>query len=114
MPERAAVRRRRAPLALAFVALLAPRARAVQLDALEPGREWRLAALTFRGNEAVSTDDLRKAMTTKARRWYEFWKFWRPLPAFEPLTFRADLEKLRQLHRNRGYYHARINHDIEL
>src|SRR5206468_3103559 len=80
----------------------------------EPGREWRLEALVFRGNEAISTDELQKTMTTKARRWYEFWKFWRPLPAFEPLTFRADLEKLRQLHRNRGYYHARISHDVEL
>src|SRR5213596_3344437 len=113
MPERAAARRRRAPLALALVALLAPRARAVQLDALEPGREWRLAALAFRGNEAVSTAECQKTMTTKARRWYEFWRFWRPLPAFGPLTFRADLDKLRQLHRNRGYYHARITHDIE-
>src|SRR5206468_628483 len=46
--------------------------------------------------------------------WYEIWKFWRPLPAFEPLTFRADLDKLRQLHRNRGYYHARITYDLEL
>jgi outer membrane protein insertion porin family len=99
---------------LAFVALLASRARAVQLEALEPGREWRLAALDFRGNQAVSADDLRKTMATKARRWYEFWKFWRPLPAFEPLTFRADLDKLVQLHRNRGYYHARITYDIEL
>ena len=109
-----ASRRRRVPLALALLAVLAPRARAVQLEALEPGREWRLAALEFRGNEAIPADELRKVMTTKARRWYEFWKFWRTLPTFEPLTFRADLDKLRQLHRNRGYYHARITHDVEL
>lgn len=101
--------------ALALVALLGARsAVAVQLEALDPGREWRLAALAFEGNGALSDAQLGKAMVTKARPWYEVWRFWRPLPPFDPITFRSDLERLRQLHRNHGYYHALVHHDIEL
>ncbi len=100
---------------LLVVALLFPRsARGVQLEALDPTREWRLGALEFHGNTAVGTSQLRAAMQTKPRRWYEVWKFWQRLPPFEPDTFRADLERLRQLYRNHGYYHARIVHEVEL
>jgi outer membrane protein assembly complex protein YaeT len=94
--------------------MIVGRARAVQIDALEPGREWRLAALEFRGNRAVGTAELRGAMVTKAHRWYELWKFWRPRPVLDPVAFRADLDRLRQLYRNHGYYHVRIAHDVEL
>jgi outer membrane protein insertion porin family len=100
---------------LALATILGPNpARAVQLDALDPVREWRLAALEFRGNESLPTDELRRAMVTKPRPWYMAWRFWQPLPDFDPITFRADLDRLRQLYRNRGYYAARIDHDVEL
>ena len=98
-----------------LVALPVPRrADAVQLEALDPTREWRVAALSFHGNTAVGASVLRAAMVTKARRWYEVWKFWQPPPAFEPATFEADLERLSQLYRNHGYYHVLITHDLEL
>jgi outer membrane protein assembly complex protein YaeT len=101
-------------LALALLALFSPPARAVQLEALEPGREWRVAQLSFRGNHVVTDDDLRGAMVTKAPRWYEFWKFWRAPPSLDVVTLRADLDRVRQLYRNHGYYHARVAYDLEL
>ena len=64
-----------------LVLLVALPAAAVQLEALDPTREWRVAAMHFHGNTAVGASELRAAMVTKARRWYEVWKFWRPLPA---------------------------------
>jgi outer membrane protein assembly complex protein YaeT len=101
------------PLVLAIVVPGRP-ARAVQLDALDPAREWRLRALEFRGVESISKEELRKTMATKARPWYAVWELWRPLPELEPVTFRADLERVRQLYRNRGHYEVRVDHDIEL
>src|SRR5439155_527995 len=87
---------------------------AVQLKALEAGREWRLRALVFRGNHALATDELRRALVTAERPWYQRWRVWRPAPEFDPVAFRADLERLRRLYRSRGYYHARVAHDLEL
>ena len=104
----------RAWLAL-LVALLGSRAAlAVQLEALEAGREWRLRALVFRGNHALATDELRRALVTGERPWYQRWRVWRPAPEFDPVAFRADLERLRRLYRSRGYYQARVAHDLEL
>src|SRR5262249_10048660 len=37
-----------------------------------------------------------------------------PWPPSEPVTFDADLERLRQLSRNNGYYHTRITYDVAL
>ncbi len=104
----------RACPAFLLVLLGARAALAVQLDALETGGEWRLRALVFRGNHAVGTSDLRGAMTTATRPWYERWRVWRPPPEFDPVAFRSDLEHLRRLYRTRGYYHARVEHDLEL
>src|SRR5439155_488857 len=96
-------------------ALLGSRAAlAVQLEALEAGREWRLRALVFRGNHALATDELRRALLTGERPWYQRWRVWRPAPEFDPVAFRADLERLRRLYRSRGYYQARVAHDLEL
>lgn len=94
------------------LATLAPlSAAAVQLEALDVARDWRLRALRFRGNAAVRTGDLQQAMETRPRIWFAVW---RGLPPFDPMTFRGDLERLRQLYRSRGYYHARVDADVEL
>jgi outer membrane protein assembly complex protein YaeT len=84
---------------------------AVQLDGLDVARTWSLRALDFRGNHAVSTGDLRKALVTRARPWFTVW---RAFPIFDPIVFRDDLDRLRQLYRSRGYYHARVEYDLEL
>jgi len=96
----------------ALGAALAPLAAgAVQLDALDVARSWRLRALDVRGNEAVSSGTLRQPLVTRARPWFTIW---RALPTFDPLVFRDDLDRVRRLYRSRGYYHARVEHDVEL
>jgi outer membrane protein assembly complex protein YaeT len=105
---------RRTWIALLLALLGSRAALAVQLDALETGRDWRLRALVFRGNHALDPDTLRRAMVTVPRPWYLRWRFWRPPPDFDPVGFRTDLDRLRRLYRSHGYYHARIAHDLEL
>jgi outer membrane protein insertion porin family/translocation and assembly module TamA len=84
---------------------------AVQLDGLDLARTWRLRALDFRGNHALRTGVLRKALVTRARPWFTVW---RSRPIFDPILFRDDLDRLRQLYRSHGYYHARVEHDLEM
>src|SRR5438093_8095630 len=103
---------RRLAALVALLAALAPaRASAVQLEALDLARPWRLRALRFRGPSLLRQGDLRKVMTTKPRPWFAVW---RARPLFDPAAFRTDLDRLRQLYRSRGYYHVRVTHDLEL
>src|SRR5206468_8277402 len=75
---------------MAVLVLLAPAlGYTAPLDSLDPGRDWKLLALHFHGNAAVGTRALRAALVTKARPWFTPW---RPLPPFDPIAFRADLE----------------------
>jgi outer membrane protein assembly complex protein YaeT len=83
---------------------------AVPVDELDVGRDWRLSKLSLRGTDAVSRRALRAEMLTRTRPWYTFW---RAHPIFDPVTFAADLERLRHHYRRRGYYRARVTHDIE-
>src|SRR5437870_2541269 len=103
---------RRLTALVALLAALAPfHASAVQLEALDLSRPWRLRALRFRGPSLLRQGDLRKVMTTKPRRWFAVW---RARPLFDPAAFRTDLDRLRQLYRSGGHYHVRITHDLEL
>ena len=103
---------RRSAALVALLAALAPLcASAVQLEALDLARTWRLRALRFRGVSAVRRGDLRRAMSTKPRPWFAVW---RARPLFDPVVFRTDLDRLRQFYRTRGYYHARVTYDLEL
>jgi outer membrane protein insertion porin family/translocation and assembly module TamA len=98
-------------LVVLAVALVPAMARAVQLDALDLGGDWQLRKLRFVGNRAVPAGSLRDSIVTKRRPWYALWRRW---PTFDPITFRTDLERIARLYQSRGYYHARITHDIEL
>src|SRR5438093_7397794 len=103
---------RRSAALVALLAALAPLcASAVQLEALDLARTWRLRALPFGAASAVRRGDLRRAMTTKPRPWFAVW---RARPLFDPVVFRTDLDRLRQFYRTRGYYHARVTYDLEL
>ncbi len=103
--------RRVAGVVLLLAALVPAGARAVQIDALDTGHDWRLRALRFRGERAVPAGELRQAMVTRPRPWYAVW---RPLPDFDPIAFRTDLDRLRRACQSRGYYAARIEYDLEL
>ena len=96
---------------LAVVAARPAAVGAVPLDALDPARAWRLGALRFEGAQALKRESLLDVMLTKPRPWFALW---RRAPPFDPVTFRNDLERLRQLYRSRGYYTARVGEDVEL
>jgi outer membrane protein insertion porin family len=92
----------------------APAVRAVPLDAVPVGREWHVASLEIEGTDTVSGSRLRDAMLTKERAWYRFWEIWRPRPPFDPITFRADIDRLRQVYRNEGFYEAHVSADVDV
>src|SRR5439155_1076187 len=76
---------RRSAALVALLAALAPLcASAVQLEALDLARTWRLRPLRFRGVSAVRRGDLRHAMSTKPRPWFAVW---RARPLFDPVVF---------------------------
>ena len=103
---------RRLPGVLVLLAVVICRpARAVQLDALDPQREYRLGALRFAGTDTVRGRQLRAVMLTPTRPWFARW---RPLPPFDPVTFRTDLDRIHRLYESRGYYAAAVTHDVEL
>jgi outer membrane protein insertion porin family/translocation and assembly module TamA len=83
---------------------------AIQVDELDPRRDWRLEDLTFTGNERISTGELREVLAGQPRPWYAFW---RPLPPFNPAVFKTDLQRLERSYRAMGYYEAEIAHDLE-
>src|SRR2546430_2980395 len=93
---------RRSAALVALLAALAPLcASAVQLEALDLARTWRLRTLRFRGVSAVRRGDLRRAMSTKPRPWLAVWRGPRPL---DPLLFRPDLHPLRHFYPTRRDY----------
>ena len=105
--ERAQVLDRLATL----LSLTAATARAVQVDALDLAHDWKLRSLRIEGNTAIATSLIKDTLVTRPRRWFALWQ---PLPAFDPISFTSDLERLQALYRSAGYYHATIHHDVEL
>jgi outer membrane protein insertion porin family/translocation and assembly module TamA len=94
-----------------LLGVVAPgRAETTTADQLDPFVSWRLAALRFEGNEAVKTKALRAVMATKKRRWFTVW---RQRPLFDPVAFDVDLERVRVLYRSRGYYQAKVTHEVQ-
>jgi outer membrane protein insertion porin family len=85
--------------------------RAIPLEALDATKEWRVGKIAFSGNQAISHTDLQNEILTKERPWYQFWA---RRPEFDPVTFEADLERMRRLYEARGYYQAEIKHDLKL
>jgi len=98
-------------LLLALGALRPGAARAVQLDELDLAPRWRLRALRIEGNEHVEAKTLRDAMVTKPRPWFALW---RKFPEFDPVAFGVDLERIKRVYQNHGYFEARILHDLVL
>ena len=79
-------------------------------DELSPDIQWKVDRLSFAGNRALSEAELSKAMQTKSRPAYLFWQ---KRPDFGPETFKTDIARLQRLYQSEGYYHARIDYDLE-
>jgi outer membrane protein insertion porin family/translocation and assembly module TamA len=94
---------------LALFSSFPRRACAVLLDALDPARQWRVQRIDFFGNKQVASDELIAAIVTKERPWYRFWE---ERPAFDPVSFEVDLQRLRRFYESRGYYDTDITYDL--
>src|SRR5713101_635857 len=84
---------------------------ALQVEDLDPLKEWQIKALTLKGNEYVSTSELRAVILTQTRPWYTPWKSY---PHFDPVTFETDLKNLVRFYQARGYYEAQVSHDLDV
>jgi outer membrane protein assembly factor BamA len=89
--------------------VLASRCLAIQVDELDAGREWRIRNIEIFGNTKFSTNELLNEILTRVRPSYLFWQ---EDNIFDPITFREDLERLRRFYEARGYYRARVTHDL--
>jgi outer membrane protein assembly complex protein YaeT len=65
--------------------------------------------MEFSGNEIFSDNQLKEFIVTQERPWY---RFWGDRPMFDPVTFRADLERLQRYYEANGYYEAAITYDL--
>jgi len=95
--------------ALAGLSVLSDSASAILLDALDPARQWKVDRIEFSGNEKFSDDELSDVIVTKARPWYRVWE---ARPAFDPVTFGSDLERLPRFYEARGYYGTTVTYDL--
>jgi outer membrane protein insertion porin family/translocation and assembly module TamA len=83
----------------------------VQLDDLDPEKDWRLQSLTLTGNAQFSTRTLRQQMLSKTRWWIAPWQ---SFPRFDPVTFATDLTRLQRFYEMQGYYDARVSYDLTI
>jgi len=81
------------------------------LDDLDTSRDWMLRGVDIDGAGDVGSSAVRKVMLTQPRRWFARWQ---ALPVFDPVTFEADLGRIRALYRAEGYYDAAIGHRLEV
>jgi len=83
----------------------------VQLNDLEPEKDWRLQHLTITGNPHFSTRQLRQQLLSKTWLWTAPW---RSYPRFDPVTFAADLTRLQRFYEMQGYYEAKVSYDLAI
>ena len=81
----------------------------IQLEELDAARQWRVEKIEISGNTKFSESEILKELLTKIRPWYLFWE---TADAFDPITFREDLERIRRFYEAKGYYRAHVTYDL--
>src|SRR5579864_7976970 len=82
---------------------------ALTIDDLDPAEQWKVGAISFKGNHIFPDDALQGVMRTKPRPFYTPWK---ARPEFDPGAFKKDLDRLRIFYDNHGYYHLRLTYNL--
>jgi outer membrane protein insertion porin family len=98
-------------LAVILCLSTAPRALAASIAELDPAIHYETAAITITGNHQFSDSDLLAVMQTKTRPAYELWK---RRPAFNPATFKADLDRIKRFYQVHGYYAATADYNVTI
>ncbi|MFQ5824018.1 MAG: outer membrane protein assembly factor BamA [bacterium] len=76
-------------------------------------QEIRVEDLKFKGNKAVSSGKLKKAIITQANPWTRFFLFWKKSKIFDEEIFLNDLLRIERYYHQEGYLEARVT-DYEL
>jgi outer membrane protein insertion porin family len=84
---------------------------AASITDLDPAKHYKTATIEISGNHQFPASDLLAVMQTKTRPAYQFWK---RRPDFNPTTFKADLDRIRQFYRVHGYYAAKTDFTLGL
>lgn len=72
------------------------------------GNRIEIGEVLITGNQQISTNTLkRKLKNTREDKWYRFWK----KDTFNEEKYEEDLETIRSLYADRGFYDARITRD---
>ena len=96
---------------LVVLVLVATPVFALQIDDLDPDTQWETSTLMIEGAEHFSAAQLQEEMVTTTRPWYTPW---RARPQFDPVAFKADIEKLRRFYRAQGYYDAQVSYALKV
>jgi outer membrane protein assembly complex protein YaeT len=86
-------------------------AHAIPVESLDTSRDWAVKGLDFKGNNHLSSGEIREILRTRTRPWYAPW---RERPRFDPATFSADLQRVERFYQSRGFYEARVSHDLNI
>jgi outer membrane protein insertion porin family/translocation and assembly module TamA len=84
---------------------------ALPVEELDPNREWRTKDLIISGNKQIASSEIEDILSTKTRPWYAPW---RSRPVFEPAVFASDLERIVKFYQDKGYYEAKVTHDLDV
>lgn len=84
---------------------------ALHVEDLDPETQWETSTLTIEGATHFSAAQLQDQMVTTTRPWYTPW---RARPQFDPVTFKADIEKLQRFYRAHGYYDAKVSYELKV
>ncbi|MFQ5707094.1 MAG: outer membrane protein assembly factor BamA [bacterium] len=77
-------------------------------------QEIRVEDLKFKGNKAISSRKLKKAIQTQANPWTRFFLFWKRSKLFDEETFLNDLLRIEKLYHKEGYLEAIVsNYDLK-
>ncbi|MBK7952087.1 MAG: BamA/TamA family outer membrane protein [Deltaproteobacteria bacterium] len=86
-------------LSAAFAAGASP------IDALDPEREWLVAAVAIEGHHALPTSAIRRVVETETRGRL---RFWRKRPVFDQTVVERDAERIARLYETEGYYRTKV------
>lgn len=84
---------------------------ALSLEELEQDRQRRVKEIRLTGHEVFSAGELLSVLLTKERAWY---LPRRERPVCDPVTFRADTERLRRFYEAHGYYQAHVTYELHV
>src|SRR5687768_18408595 len=86
---------------VAALLLLCPPSLASTLEARDPAVSWQTHTLIVSGNQEITESQIRAQLVTNTRPWYAPW---RGRPAFDSTAFQTDLERVRRIYLESGFF----------